>query len=88
MSALRRAAKAVVKEFDKSEDDSSRHVGRAINSLQAALSAPDELDLDMEPGPNSYVGWTIVGHGADGSVLLDGPGGSRRRVWFNSKEQV
>lgn len=79
---LRRAAEAALDTMRVIYGPEDRHV----KELSAALAEPDELALDMEPGPNSYVGWTIVGHSADGSVLLDGPGGSRRRVWFNSKE--
>lgn len=39
------------------------------------------LDDAEDKGDPAYAGATIVSFGDDGSVLVDMPGGSRRRIW-------
>jgi hypothetical protein len=55
---------------------------RAVVLLYLAEHPEPPVRPVLEAGPNSYVGWKVAGQYPDGSLLLDGPTGERRHVWF------
>lgn len=63
-----------------------RDAGVAVELYLAGHPEPPPRPV-LEPGPNSYVGWKIVGQYPDGSLLVDGPTGERRHVWFIAQSE-